>query len=86
MKNLQLEPNIRNILAEPKRHRLEVRVHHGHDVLLLHLAIIVMFIVRFMFLVMFMFTIIIIIRPKPARPSGIVGPRYRSSGYLFGVF
>ena len=40
MKNLQLEPNIRNILAEPKRHRLEVRVHHGHDVLLLHLVII----------------------------------------------
>ena len=66
MKNLQLEPNIRNILAEPKRHRLEVRVHHGHDVLLLHLVIIIMFIVRFMFLVMFMFTIIIITRPKPA--------------------
>ena len=66
MKNLQLEPNIRNILAEPKRHRLEVRVHHGHDVLLLPLVIIIMFIVRFMFIVMFMFTIIIIItRPKP---------------------
>ena len=28
--------------------------------------------------------IIIIIRPKPARPSGIVGPRYGSSRYILG--
>ena len=58
MKNLQLEPNIRNILAEPKRHRLEVRVHHGHDVLLLlHLAIIVIVII----LIIVMFIVIIIL-------------------------
>ena len=51
MKNLLLEPNIRNILAEPKRHRLEVRVHHGHDVLLLHLVIIVIVMVMVMVII-----------------------------------
>ena len=56
MKNLLLEPNIRNILAEPKRHRLEVRVHHGHDVLLLHLVIIVIVI-----LIIVMFIVIIML-------------------------
>ena len=89
MKNLQLEPNIRNILAEPKRHRLEVRVHHGHDVLLLHLVIIVMFIVRFVFIVMFMFTIIIITRPKLTYGrqglAGLWGQDTDQAGTFWGV-
>ena len=91
MKNLLLEPNIWNILAEPKRHRLEVRVHHGHDVLLLPLVIIIMFIVRFVFIVMFMFmfTIIIITRPKPAYGrqglEGLWGQDTDQAGTFWGV-
>ena len=82
MKYLLLEPNIRNILAEPKRHRLVVRVHHGHDVLLLHLAIIIMFIVRFMFT-------IIITKPKPTYSrqglAGSWGQATDQAGTFWGV-